>query len=314
MEIFGKLIKIVFILVMATGSSFASGPVYNFDYQDNDTAETIVKLGFISPAKLEFTREALETLSDPKFNPSKGKDSETRAAKALLFGVVQSEKARGDRSLPKVLNEWFTVSDSPIEVNIEAIGYNLSMHPRPSQITEANALFHKAINYSTCSDTERGTLSFTWPMEVSYFDPDATLLYSFETQSIDFIKILKDEARAYNHTVTYPAVGKIRIQHTEVSSAVALVDEADYENLQSIEIIIVSPAHGTSISLYPIRPTANPAAAIRDMLAKNYTIDYTQPTKIRLRGPQDSAASSKDAVENLSVSGKDAVPYYDDVE
>jgi hypothetical protein len=159
MKNFGKLIKIVFISAIVTGPSFASGTGYNLDNQDNDTMEIIAGIGFTNPTKLTFTREAVDTILDARFDPSQGTDTQTRRAKTFLLGTVN--RATGglfsigeptEETKAEFLANFYSAlekTQSPIEVDIRAIEYNVSMYPTPSQTRKAGESFYFQIAPST---------------------------------------------------------------------------------------------------------------------------------------------------------------------
>lgn len=323
MKMFGEFIKTVLILAIVTGASFASGTVYNFDDQDNDTMETIAGIGFTSPIKLSFSREALNVISDPRFDPSLGKDSETRRTKALLLGTVGMVTSKRIQEM----NNCFAVNDNPIEVDIGSIGYNASMYPTALQLENANSLFYRVVNFPS----RRGTPStLTNPFVATYYNPDGTQLHSHEiTEPEKYMIFLKDCFTTDQCTVIQPALGKISIQYkeaasfTETPAAVVggasagaggittpvtpshLVSSTDSSLIFEIRYRLPGGCAGPMIRMYP---TQSPEIAIRDLLSKGFRISDSKPGKIDL--VRDSAAvatesaSSRVAVEDLSVSGK----------
>jgi len=297
MKIFGHLIKIVLIATMVTGSCFASGTVYNFDDQANDTLETLAVIGFKNPTKLSFSREGLNVLLDPKFDPSLGRDPETRRTKTLLLGTVGMVTSKRIEEM----NNCFALNVNPIEVDIESIGYNVSSYPTVPQIASASSLFYRVVS----SPSRRGRPSpLTNPFIASYYNPDGALLHSHEiTEPEKYMIFLKDCFTADQCTVTQPAIGRISIQYKEAASfsepMVATVGGAStgagcittpftLSHLESsTDSALTFEIRYRLLGGYPksmiyMYPTENPAIAIRDLLSKGFTISNSKRGKINL--------------------------------
>ena len=128
MKLLKGLLAIAFISVMAMGSSFAAEAGYD---QDNDTMETVARIGFTSPTKLTFTETAVDFILDPKFDPSRGANVETRHAKTFLLETLRNAiKLSSERfDFRSTLAASFEYNKNQTEIDIGSVGYDLSIYP-----------------------------------------------------------------------------------------------------------------------------------------------------------------------------------------